>query len=378
MQRIDTSDERYHDADPLNGVAGTVVKAGPLNSLQEEIIAVITAAGIPLDPAANDQLYQAILAVTGNGQIAWGAITGKPATYPPSAHDQDWSTITGKPDSATRWPAWDEVTGKPVTYPPSAHDQDWSTITGKPDNVTRWPAWSEVTDKPAFGSMALQNAGAVDITGGTVSLSQLGLGAAPALLYSPSGDDCWIRVGTAPNYKYFAFHANGDFGGDGNIGTSGDITAGDSMGAAKFVGTGATVILGGGHGTASNVSLRPNGWDSGVGQTYVEPSGRLRVDGDIVTKDGLVLCAGSLNVKVASVALGAGASYDVQANHGNGLYIIYEPDGGGRFLGLFVTALIPGYKIPFTGDDQHLINLGTGFVNQSPSGHTFDIYRWGG
>lgn len=36
---------------------------------------------------------------------AWDAITGKPSTFPPSAHTH----------------AWTEITGKPTTFPPSAH-----------------------------------------------------------------------------------------------------------------------------------------------------------------------------------------------------------------------------------------------------------------
>ena len=40
----------------------------------------------------------------------------------------DWSQITSKPETATRWPKWSEVTEKP-------------------EFATRWPKWSEVTEK---------------------------------------------------------------------------------------------------------------------------------------------------------------------------------------------------------------------------------------
>lgn len=93
MRRINTPDGLYHNADPVAGEAGTIVTAESLNAIQEEIVAVITAAGITLDPADNAQLLAAIQSITGGG-IAWGAITGKPAT-------------------ATRWPVWDEVDEKP-------------------------------------------------------------------------------------------------------------------------------------------------------------------------------------------------------------------------------------------------------------------------
>lgn len=45
------------------------------------------------------------------------------------AHTHTWAQVTGKPDTATRWPDWTEVTGKPTTFAPAAHNQDASTIT---------------------------------------------------------------------------------------------------------------------------------------------------------------------------------------------------------------------------------------------------------
>ena len=88
-----------------------------------------------------------------------------------------WSSITGKPETATRWPSWSEVTNKPSTFTPSSHTHplsdisdlqaswdalleaapsayvtrwpSWSEVTGKPETATRWPSWSEVTSKPS-------------------------------------------------------------------------------------------------------------------------------------------------------------------------------------------------------------------------------------
>lgn len=73
-----------------------------------------------------------------------------------------WSTITGKPTTATRWPSWGEVTSKPTT-------------------ATRWPKWSEVTSKPSTFAPSshthkrsqTQLRGATNIASGrTYSLSQ--------------------------------------------------------------------------------------------------------------------------------------------------------------------------------------------------------------
>lgn len=51
----------------------------------------------------------------------WRNLTGVPSLFPPSPHTHAWSSITGQPDTATRWPAWSEVTSKPALFPPAAH-----------------------------------------------------------------------------------------------------------------------------------------------------------------------------------------------------------------------------------------------------------------
>ncbi|GAB5992537.1 phage tail-collar fiber domain-containing protein [Aeromonas enteropelogenes] len=39
----------------------------------------------------------------------------------PAAHSHPWEQVTNPPATATRWPAWGEVTDKPATMPPSWH-----------------------------------------------------------------------------------------------------------------------------------------------------------------------------------------------------------------------------------------------------------------
>ena len=77
-----------------------------------------------------------------------------------------WSSITGKPETATRWPSWSEITGKPSTFTPSSHTHVMSDISDLQASwdallkvapsayVTRWPSWSEVTSKPSFATVA--------------------------------------------------------------------------------------------------------------------------------------------------------------------------------------------------------------------------------
>ena len=45
------------------------------------------------------------------------------ATSAGSANAVAWANVSGKPDTATRWPAWSEVTEKPTSFtPPLAAD----------------------------------------------------------------------------------------------------------------------------------------------------------------------------------------------------------------------------------------------------------------
>ena len=72
------------------------------------------------------------------GSVAWADITGKPATFAPSAHTHTASAITDfdaavdarialTPPSS---PSWSTITGKPSTFAPSAHTHVTGDITG--------------------------------------------------------------------------------------------------------------------------------------------------------------------------------------------------------------------------------------------------------
>lgn len=64
MHRIDTStatpDHKFTEGDPTIPVAATTVSAEWLNAVQEELVAVITGAGLGLKKSDNGQLWQAI------------------------------------------------------------------------------------------------------------------------------------------------------------------------------------------------------------------------------------------------------------------------------------------------------------------------------
>lgn len=103
--------------------------------------------------------------------VAWANVSGKPSSFAPSSHNQDWSTITNKPAQATRWPSWTEVTSKPSSFAPSAHNQDWSTITGKPTTFApsaHNQGWSTITGKPTLIGIE-----SFDASTGTLKLKSL-------------------------------------------------------------------------------------------------------------------------------------------------------------------------------------------------------------
>lgn len=60
MNRIGSPNGLFIDGDPFNGVAGTVLTADWLNDIQEELLAVIVAAGIVPDGAQRTQILAAI------------------------------------------------------------------------------------------------------------------------------------------------------------------------------------------------------------------------------------------------------------------------------------------------------------------------------
>ena len=81
----------------------------------------------------------------------WGNLTGKPGTFPPSAHGHAWADLSGVPSTATRWPSFAEVTDKPATYSPSAHIHAAADVTAGVFDVARIPdiAQSKVAGLPA-------------------------------------------------------------------------------------------------------------------------------------------------------------------------------------------------------------------------------------
>lgn len=63
MHRIDTPDGLFSDGNPVTGELGTPVDATWLNTIQEELVAIVLAAGTPLKLDDNTQLLAALRAL---------------------------------------------------------------------------------------------------------------------------------------------------------------------------------------------------------------------------------------------------------------------------------------------------------------------------
>ena len=70
MQRVDNApDNLFVNGNPSTGTKGTTVKAEWLNAVQEELAAVVEAAGITLDPEDNGQVLAALLRMVQPGMM---------------------------------------------------------------------------------------------------------------------------------------------------------------------------------------------------------------------------------------------------------------------------------------------------------------------
>lgn len=108
-----------------------------------------------------------------------------------------WAKLVNVPATASRWPTFSEVTDKPATYAPSAHNQDWGTILNPPQTATRWPSWSEVTSKPSLYPPADHSHPYLPLAGGNIT--------GPIGIISPDWAIAFGGTGTSQRY-YFTYN----------------------------------------------------------------------------------------------------------------------------------------------------------------------------
>ena len=120
---------------------------------------------------------------SGGGGGDWASITGKPAAFPPIAHNHDERYYTEAEADDRFQPKgaaadWNSISSKPASYPPSAHNHDDRYYTEseadarfKPNSYQ--PDWSGITGKPLTFTPAAHNQDASTITSGVLSVDRL-------------------------------------------------------------------------------------------------------------------------------------------------------------------------------------------------------------
>lgn len=128
---------------------------------------------------------RAVTAVKTIGRVAWDNVTGKPETFPPTAHTHPITAVTGLEEalankaSSIHTHAWSAITDKPTEFPPESHTHDfseitgtvtvaWGDISGKPSTFppdAHSHAWSEITSKPSTFPPEAHSHATSDVTG---------------------------------------------------------------------------------------------------------------------------------------------------------------------------------------------------------------------
>ncbi|HFQ9305969.1 TPA: phage tail protein, partial [Escherichia coli] len=133
MPPVQTPDNLFHDGNPLTGELGTIVDAEHLNNVQgavrdaqSELITVLNAAGINVDPSKQNQLLTALKALLLSRSNPFGDIksdgtvktalenlglgegsalpVGAPVPWPSETPPTGWLKCNGAPFSAEEYP----------------------------------------------------------------------------------------------------------------------------------------------------------------------------------------------------------------------------------------------------------------------------------
>lgn len=106
MHRIDgpgaTPDNRFTEGDPVAAVPATEVSATWLNSVQEELVAIVLEAGLSLDKGDDSQVLQAILSLIGNAVESVAIVSGTKMLFLNSSAPTGWTQDTTINDRVIR------------------------------------------------------------------------------------------------------------------------------------------------------------------------------------------------------------------------------------------------------------------------------------
>lgn len=140
MPPVQTPDNLFHDGNPLTGELGTIVDAEHLNNVQgavrdaqSELITVLTAAGINVDPTKQNQLLTALKALLLSRSNPFGDIKSDGAAAIATA-----LTNLGLGEGSAL------PVGVPVPYPLAVPPAGWMKCNGSSFNLTSYPALAAV------------------------------------------------------------------------------------------------------------------------------------------------------------------------------------------------------------------------------------------
>lgn len=106
MHRIDapgaTPDNRFTEGDPVAAVPATEVSAAWLNSVQEELVAIVLEAGLSLDKGDDSQVLQAIRSLIGNAVESVAIVSGTKMLFLNSSAPTGWTQDTSINDRVLR------------------------------------------------------------------------------------------------------------------------------------------------------------------------------------------------------------------------------------------------------------------------------------
>jgi hypothetical protein len=154
-----------------------------------------------------NQISDVLLTSLTTGQmLQWNGTKWVNVAAPAGGGSSAWADITGKPDTATRWPAWSEVTSKPTTFPPTAHTHPWADVTSPPATATRWPTYAEVTDKPTTFAPSAHTHGAADVNAGTLNDARLSTNIPRLNASNVFAHGSPIVIGNAGYKRWLTFH----------------------------------------------------------------------------------------------------------------------------------------------------------------------------
>lgn len=111
------------------------------------------------------------------------------------ADEVSWSGVSGKPATATRWPAFSEVTDKPTSYPSA-----WSEVSGKPSVIA-----AGATQQEARGSIGVAD-GVLYDQASVSSNTTISVGSPPHTRQANASNSCQL----AANYSQINSCNTGD------------------------------------------------------------------------------------------------------------------------------------------------------------------------